>query len=36
MEDFYAAGLEGYYVGLGLTDAQQMITDYWSELLAAT
>jgi hypothetical protein len=28
--DFYAAGLEAYNVGLGLTAAQKTIADYWS------
>jgi PAP2 superfamily len=29
--DFYAAGLEVYHVGLGLTDEQKTIADYWSD-----
>jgi membrane-associated phospholipid phosphatase len=34
--DFYAAGLEVYHLGLGLTDEQQTIADYWSDGAGAT
>jgi hypothetical protein len=33
---FYAAGLEVYTVGLGLTDEQQTIADYWADGAGAT
>jgi PAP2 superfamily len=29
--DFYTAGLEVYHVGLGLSDKQKTIADYWSD-----
>jgi hypothetical protein len=34
--DFYAAGLEVYHVGLGLTAEQKAIADYWSDGAGAT
>ena len=34
--DFYAAGLEAYQVGVGLTAAQKTIADYWSDGPVAT
>jgi hypothetical protein len=34
--DFYAAGLEVYTVGVGLTSEQKTIADYWSDGPAAT
>ncbi len=34
--DFYAAALEVYHVGVGLTDEQKMIADYWSDAATST
>jgi membrane-associated phospholipid phosphatase len=34
--DFYAASLEVYNAGLGLTDEQKTIADYWSDAAGAT
>lgn len=34
--DFYAAALEVYHEGLGLTDVQKTIADYWSDGTAST
>ncbi len=34
--DFYAAGLEIYHVGLGLTNGQKTIAEYWSDGAGAT
>jgi membrane-associated phospholipid phosphatase len=34
--NFYAAGLGVYHAGLGLTDEQQTIADYWSDGAGAT
>ena len=34
--DFYAAGLEAYHVGVGLTAEQKTIADYWSDGPVAT